>query len=267
MTRLDLYIGKTVFAASLLAWLLIAVLDALFSLLGELGDIGRGSYGLSEAISYVLLTLPWSACQSFPMAALIGCMLGLGSLAAQAELQSFRLAGCSPARLARAVLQAGLLMLMAVVILAEGVAPVTQRMAIQLRTGALFDELAIQRDSGFWVRDGKKFIQVGRSDADGSLAGLAVFELGDGAALVSARTVSRAVHKKDHWLLEDVRETVFEEQSITVRELPQDRWSTLMDPQLAQLLMRDALTLSLPELAQYMDYLERNGSDVSAYTQ
>ena len=47
MKRLDLYIGKAVVNATLLAWLVVSVLDALFVLLGELGDIGRGDYSLA----------------------------------------------------------------------------------------------------------------------------------------------------------------------------------------------------------------------------
>lgn len=265
MIRLDLYIGKTVAAATLLTWVVVAMLEALFSFLGELGDIGRGNYVLADAVSYVLLTLPGRAYQSFPMAALIGCMLGLGSLAAQMELDAFRLAGCSPARLMRSVLQAGIVMLIVVVALGEGVAPSTHRLAAQLRADAIFDQLAIQRDAGFWVRDGNKFIQVGRSDVDGSLGGLLVFEVGPGPSLVSASSVSRAIYREGHWHLEDIRETVFDESAIAVRDSRQEQWLTLMDPQLARLLTRDALTLSLPELRRYIAYLESNGTDVSVY--
>jgi len=265
LIRLDLYVGKTLAATTLLAWLVVAVLETLFSFLGELGDIGRGNYELADALSYVLLTLPGRAYQSFPLAALIGCMLGLGSLAAQAELDAFRLAGCSPARLTRSVLQAGVLILIAVVALGEGVAPMTWQLAGQLRTEAIFDELAVQRDAGFWVREGRKFIQVRRSEADGSLSDLSVFEIGDGPALVSTSTVSRARYHKDQWQLEGIREAVFDEQGINVTTLKQAQWPTLMDPRLAQLLSRDALTLSLPELGQYIAYLQRNGTDASSY--
>ena len=92
---------------------------------------------------FVLLILPGRAYQSFPMAALIGSLLGLGGLAAQAELEAIRLAGCSPARLTRSVLQTGVVMLLAVVIVGEGWAPAARQLATQLRTSAIFDQIGV----------------------------------------------------------------------------------------------------------------------------
>ena len=93
MNRLDLYIGRVVLLNTLLTWLVVITLEALFAFLGEIGDIGRGDYAVGDAILFILLVLPGRAYQSFPMAALIGSLLGLGGLAAQAELDAFRLAG------------------------------------------------------------------------------------------------------------------------------------------------------------------------------
>jgi len=265
MIRLDLYIGRAVLLNTLLTWLVVIALEGIFAFLGEIGDIGRGGYELGDAILFILLILPGRAYQSFPMAALIGSLLGLGSLAAQAELNAFRLAGCSPARLTRAVLQAGVVMLVAVVFMGEGWAPVSRQLANQLRTSAIFDEVSVQRDSGFWVHDGQRLIQVGQSEADGSLSRLLVFELDATPRLVSAATASHARYQQGRWSLEDVRVSHFTDQSVNVRSSKRIAWPTLMDPRLARLLTRDPQTLSLPELRQYIDYLIANGTDVSSY--
>jgi lipopolysaccharide export system permease protein len=265
MTRLDLYLGRVVLLNTLFAWLVVIVLEGLFAFLGEIGDIGRGDYELGDAILFVLLILPGRAYHSFPMAALIGALLGLGSLAARAELDAFRLAGCSPARLTRAVLQAGLLMLVFVVLIGEGWAPFSQQLARQSRTSAIFDEVSVQRQHGFWVRDGQRLIQVGQSEADGSLSQLLVFEIDTLPRLVSAASVSSARYQEGRWSLENVRVTHFTGPSIDVQSSQSQAWSTLMDPRLARLLTRDAHSLSLPELRQYIAYLRAEGTDVSAY--
>jgi lipopolysaccharide export system permease protein len=263
--RLDLYIGRMVLLNTLLTWLVVIALEALFAFLGEIGDIGRGDYELVDAILFILLVLPGRAYQSFPMAALIGSLLGLGSLAAHAELDAFRLAGCSPARLMRAVLQTGVVMLVAVVLMGEGWAPVSRQLAGQLRTSAIFNEVSVQRDSGFWVHDGPRLIQVGQSEADGSLSGLVVFELDATPRLVSATSASRARYQQGRWSLEDVRVSHFTDQSVNVQSSKRTVLQTLMDPGLARLLTRDPQTLSMPELRQYIDYLRANGTDVSSY--
>ncbi|GMQ88278.1 MAG: LPS export ABC transporter permease LptG [Gammaproteobacteria bacterium] len=263
--QLDSYIGRTVLAATVLTWLVVIVLESLFVFLGEIGTIGRGDYTLVDALLFVLLTLPVRAYQSFPMAALIGSLLGLGSLAAQFELNAFRLAGCSPARLTRSVLQAGVLMLLAVVVLGEGWAPSSLQLARQLRASAIFDQVSVQRDAGFWVRSGQRMIQVRRSEADGGLSGLVVYDIDSTPRLVSASRVARAHFQQGQWHLEDIQGSYFSDRQIDVRRSPQSVWPSLIEPRLAQLLTRDSQTLSLPELSQYIDYLQQNGTNVALY--
>ena len=53
MKRLDSYIGKSVIGATAFAWLVVATLDALFMFIGQLGDVGRGDYGLTDALAFV----------------------------------------------------------------------------------------------------------------------------------------------------------------------------------------------------------------------
>jgi lipopolysaccharide export system permease protein len=264
MKRLDLYIGKAVVNATLLAWLVVSVLDALFVLLGELGDIGRGDYRLADAVLYVLLGVPTRAWQAFPLAALIGVSLGLGNLAAQFELDALRLAGCSPQRLARAVLQAGTLLLLLALVLGEGWAPHSQQLARQLRSEAIFADVSLQPDAGFWVRDGQRFIQVERSEANGDLSRLVIYQLAQGSRLQQVTAAARARPQDGHWLLEEVSESRFLADRITVQHRPEEQWPALMDVRLAKLLTRDADSLSLTELGVYIDYLQRNGSDVGA---
>jgi lipopolysaccharide export system permease protein len=264
MKRLDLYIGKAVVSATLLAWLVVCVLDALFVFLGQIGDIGRGEYGLADAALYVLLGLPTRAWQAFPMAALIGVSLGLGNLAAQFELDALRLAGCSPYRLAQAVLQAGTLLLLVALLFGEGWAPHSQQLARQLRDEAIYADVSLQRGAGFWVRDGQRFIQVERSEADGGLSGLVIYQLTPGAQLQQVTAAARARPLDGHWLLEDVSETRFLADRVAVEHRAAVQWPALMDTRLAKLLTRDGDSLSLAELGVYIDYLRRSGSDVRA---
>ena len=262
---MDRYIGNTVLAATLLAWLVVSMLEALFMFMGELGDVGRGGYSLADATLFVLLTLPGRAYQSFPIAAVIGALLGLGNLMAQSELNTFRLAGCSPARITRSVMQAGLAMLLAVVAMGEGWAPLTQHLARQLRTTAIFNDVSVQHDAGFWVRDGRRFIQVAQSGADGSLHGLVIYTPGDGPRLLSASSVSRARYMEGQWQLEDIRTSLFAAQTVVIESATHAVSAHLVEPRLAQLLTRDAQTLTLVELGRYIEYLKRNGSNVTEY--
>ncbi len=104
LTRLDRYIGRTVAASTLLV---LAVLLALFTFLkfvDALGDYGRGSFGLYEIARYVLLTLPGWIYALFPVAMLLGAILGLSALATGSELTVMRAAGVSLSRIATATI-------------------------------------------------------------------------------------------------------------------------------------------------------------------
>jgi lipopolysaccharide export system permease protein len=263
MMRLDRYVGGAILAATLFAWLVISALDLVFALLGQLGDIGQGDYGLADAVIYVLLGMPVRAYQSFPMAVLIGTLLGLGSLSARAELDAFRLAGCSERRLVRAVLQAGVVLLIPVVLIGELWAPRSQQLAQQVRSQAIYEDLSIQRDAGFWIRDGRRFVQVARSSPDGVLSGIRVYQLGAGARLDAATAVAQAVPQQQGWLLEQVGTTRFATPRLSVESSETLHWSNLVDVRLALLLTRSTDSLLLGELGEYIRYLRSNGSDVS----
>ncbi len=265
MSRLDRHIGRAVLNAMLLAWAVVVVLDALFVLLGQLGDIGRGDYGLGDALRFVALGTPTRAWQVFPMAALIGVLLGLGNLAEQRELDALRLAGCSPSRLLLAVMRIGLLLLLGGMLLGEVVAPAAQHLAQQWRAQSIHGGAGTQTDAGFWVRDRQRFIQIGRSGPDDSVQGLVVYELGPGPRLSRIISAARAQPQDGRWRLDDVVVTRFETQRIGVERHARIWWPTLMARGLVGLLTRDSATLSLPQLARYIDYLAQNGNDVGLW--
>ncbi len=98
MNRLDRYVGKSVLMATLVVILVIVGLDAIFTLVDELDQL-KGAYGFVEALEFMALRLPRRAYEYMPMACLIGCLAGLGGLAANSELTVMRAAGLSVTRI------------------------------------------------------------------------------------------------------------------------------------------------------------------------
>src|SRR5690606_37103867 len=104
MHKLDRYIGSSVFLAILSVLGIIVGLALLFAFIDELGDLSS-NYGTLDALAYVLLTLPRRAYEMLPMAALIGCLIGLGSLASNSELTIIRASGVSVGRIVWSVMK------------------------------------------------------------------------------------------------------------------------------------------------------------------
>src|SRR5690606_13649849 len=86
MNILDRYLAKAVIIGTLLVLLILVSILAFFNFLGEVARIGTGDYGTADAVEYVLLSMPLVAWEIFPVAALIGTLMALGSLATGSEL-------------------------------------------------------------------------------------------------------------------------------------------------------------------------------------
>src|SRR3990172_2592669 len=106
MRILDKYLGRTVATATATVILFLVAAFTFFAFLDELNDTGRGGYTLLAALQFVVLRIPALTYQMFPVAALIGALLGLGTLVANSEMVAVRAAGVSLARTIRSVMKA-----------------------------------------------------------------------------------------------------------------------------------------------------------------
>jgi lipopolysaccharide export system permease protein len=117
MRILDRYIGQIVLISILLVMVVILSLFLLISFVNEFEKIGRADYTIWQAVLYVLLHIPQSIYISFPLAALLGTMLGLGTISKNSELVIIRASGVSRMRISLAVIKSTLLLIVLVVII------------------------------------------------------------------------------------------------------------------------------------------------------
>ena len=81
MNLIDRYIVRAILGSVLLVMSVLLALGALFVFIDQQDDIGTGHYTAVSAVWYTLLNLPQQAYELLPITALIGSLLGLGSLA------------------------------------------------------------------------------------------------------------------------------------------------------------------------------------------
>jgi len=98
VAKLDRYIGISVLIAILAVLGIILGLALLFAFIDEVGNV-TDTYTVTDVLSYVALTAPRRLYDMMPMAALIGCLIGLGTLASNSELTIMRAAGVSIGRI------------------------------------------------------------------------------------------------------------------------------------------------------------------------
>jgi len=269
--RLSRYVMRAVIQGALLVLAVLLALDTVFTLFGEMDHIGHGDYDLTAAIVYVLLRLPARVYDLFPTAIAIGGVLGLGTLAANSELIVMRAAGISIRRIIGMVMQGGLVLMLAIVLVGEGVAPEAQQAAERMRGAALAGQGSVQGEHGLWVRDGQRFINVGTVLPGYVLRNVRVYEFHD-RRLERAVRADRAVYQHGEWRLSDIDSTVFDNGGTSgedgkLRTVHEDSavWQRLVRPELFQLLAVSPESLPIWRLYDYVEYLRSNRLDSARF--
>ncbi|MCD5987791.1 MULTISPECIES: LPS export ABC transporter permease LptG [Pseudomonas] len=264
MVKLDRYIGKSVFVAILAVLGIILGLASLFAFIDEMGDISD-SYTLLDASSFVLMTAPRRVYEMLPMAALIGCLIGLGSLASSSELTIMRAAGVSIGRIVWAVMKPMLVLMIAGVLIGEYVAPAAENQAQANRSLAQGSGDAQSARHGMWHRQGDEFIHINSVQPNGILYGVTRYRFDNERHMLSASFARQAKFNEDHWSLNDISTTFFRDGSTEVIKTADERWDVALSPQLLSTVVMPPDSLSITGLWQYAHYLADQGLSNGRY--
>ena len=265
MKLLDRYIAFAMARGTGIALLVIMGLNVFFSIIEEIDELGEGSYTITKILQYVVLTLPRGIYELFPTAALIGGLTGMGALAVNGELVAMRAGGLSVWRIVRSVLQAGLVLLVFVVALGEGLAPVAEQYAQRLRAGALEKRVSFMGREGVWVRDESRYIYINKIFDNDTLADVSVFEFDRGRQLISSLHADTAAYQGGAWLLHNMRQTLFAGDSVRTRIEENFTVPALLTPELINVVVLKPENMSVQDIRQFLGYLEANGLETQQY--
>lgn len=265
MMILDRYIFRTVAIATLVALLVLLLLETFLSLLVELEGVDKASYGFAAALRYLALIQPQRLYEMFPMALLVGGLLGMGALAGGSELIVMRAAGLSLTRLTRSTLQTGLLLSLVVLAIGEFVAPPLEKLANEQRAMAKGEDMAIRGGRGFWARDGDYFIHVRGVLPGIRLADIHIFKIDSQSRIESITAAQGARYRKGRWLLEGVDRSIPDGDAVKAERLSDLEVVSGISPKILGVLASNPDDLSVRDLWVYVDYLERNGLDAQSY--
>lgn len=248
-----------------------------FDLVDELRWVGRsgpGGYQLSQALLYVILSLPQHLYELLPITVLIGTIFVMARLAQSSEFTIMRTSGLGPGRALSTLLMLGGAFVVLTFAVGDYIAPASERAAQlvgarhlgQLSTGA----------TGAWLKERQgshsRAINVRALGTDGRMRGIRVFEFDEQGRV--AATLSAELGDFDDsgeaWNLQQVRSSLFEhgrDDQLRVQRTTeaQLRWSTRITPSMvgASLLKPDKMATI--ELFQYVRHLQANGQSAQRY--
>jgi lipopolysaccharide export system permease protein len=266
MNLLDRYLARTVLLYTGLVLAVLLSLGALFVFLGQQDDIGTGTYSVGDAFLFTLLQMPAQAFELLPMAALIGTLVGLGTLQRGSELVAVRAAGISIWRVAYAAACAGLLLMALMWTLGEVVAPPLDRYARQTKVFAKFADFELGGAGGAWVREGNRIVSLGQQSADGSFGGLTMFEFGPNRQLLLMSSADTAAPAgPGSWRLDGWRETRLAADGVRVAGPGTHELRSTLSADFLGLAVVNPASLSISSLWRYVDYQRANGLDATGF--
>ncbi|PSJ46654.1 lipopolysaccharide ABC transporter permease LptG [Zobellella endophytica] len=263
---LDRYIGRTVLMSILLCELTLVGLSAIIRYVEQLRSVGEGSYTLLVAFYYVLLSMPKEIVLFFPIAALLGGLIGLGQLASSSELVVMQAAGRSRFNIVTSALKTTVPLMLVIMLVGEYLAPATKLAADDLRTQARSDGQVVLSVNGVWAKDGEAYINIGQARRDGSLSGITLYYFDDDMRLSRITQAAEASYRGDEWQLLNVTDTLFNHGELITTELQASRgWRSSLTPEKLGVVAIDPDELSMRGLREYQAYLQENGQDGSLY--
>lgn len=264
MGILDRYIGKTIFAATFLSMFVLIGLSSIIKFVEQMKAVGHGTYDVWAAAYFVVLKMPVEIAVFFPMAALIGALIGLGSLATSSELVVMQAAGLSKLRIAGAALKTAIPMVLVVMVLGEFVAPETDKEAYSMRTLAKQGE-QVNNKYGVWVKDGNSFISIGRMNSQAELFNVQIYFFDENMKLSQALLAQKGVYQQGAWLLQNISRTIFLADKTETENIPEFVLQTELTPKKLEVVLSDPDKMSMRDVYSYIVYLESNDQDASRY--
>ncbi|AZG37238.1 MULTISPECIES: LPS export ABC transporter permease LptG [Shewanella] len=265
MKILDLYIARMIVSTSGLCLLILTGLSGIIKWVDQLRLVGRGAYTMLDAGIYVLFLVPRDIEMFFPMAVLLGALIGMGMLASNSELVVMQVSGMSRLQITQSAMKTAVPLMIMVMALGEWGAPIAEKSAKELQATKISGGSLIKSHRGIWAKDGDLFVNIGEVKDVNTLIDIRLYEFNDQQELTGVTHAKTAEFIGDAWQLSAVDNTTVKEDRVIRDHLDTDVWQSSLTPDKLSVVSVKPEALSISGLIDYLDYLKINQQDPSRY--
>lgn len=266
MNLLDRYIAKTILAAMGLVTLMLAGLQVFILFVNQLDSIGKANYGIGKATVFVLLQIPYQVYLFFPMASLLGCLIGLGVLANNRELVIMRASGMSIWQITFAVFKVAMLLIVILTFAGETLIPKLSHLANDQKMQALSGGQSLRTAKGVWLRQKNDFISIGSIRSENTLLNVYQFHFDEKHELRFARKIAR-IERRDHdvWQAYGVDETILHPDKTEAKNIQEMPWDVALKPSILSLASSEPDEMTLKDIHRYLRAQRGNQQNVQRF--
>ena len=265
MRILDLYIARMIVSTSALCLLILTGLSGIIKWVDQLRVVGRGSYTMMDAGIYVLFLIPRDIEMFFPMAVLLGALIGMGMLASNSELVVMQASGMSRLQITQSAMKTAIPLMIMVMVLGEWGAPIAEKSAKELQAFKISGGSLIKSHRGIWAKDGDLFVNIGEVQDLNTLNNITLYAFNELLQLTHVTHADHAVFNDNAWQLSTVEMTYITDDRVQRDYLDTDVWQSTLTPDKLSVVSVKPESLSIQGLMGYLDYLKINQQDPSRY--
>ncbi|WP_448553351.1 LPS export ABC transporter permease LptG [Thalassotalea montiporae] len=265
MRILDAYIGRVIASTTFITLMVFVSVSGIIKFVEQMGDVGRGNYELAHAALYVLYAVPRDIEIFFPMAALIGGLIGIGMLASNSELVVMQAAGLSKLTIVKSAMKTAVLLILVSMAVGEWLAPAGEASARELRAQAISGGSLISAKNGVWAKDGDYFVHITEVEDQGTLNKVQVYRFDESLKLESWLSADSATFLDGAWQLSNVKDTKVTDRAVVEETFETLAWKSSLTPEKLGVVTVKPESLSVQGLVSYLEYLSQNEQDQSRY--
>ncbi|MDP3704929.1 MAG: LPS export ABC transporter permease LptG [Legionellaceae bacterium] len=250
MKLIDRYITKTVLASIILVVFMLTGLQMFILFVNQLGDIGKADYNITQAVLFILLGMPYQVYLFFPMASLLGCLIGLGIMANHHELVVMRAAGMSIGQITYAVLKLAIVLVFIVTCLGEMLLPKLVLLANDRKMQALSAGQSLRTAKGIWLRHHNDFIAISTVLPGNNIEDVHQFHFDSMHRLQYIRHLDQVSYIHGFWQAHGIDETEITAHDTRAHHQDAMRWDVALKPHVLSVSTSEPDEMTFYELHQ-----------------
>ena len=253
------YISTLVIKNGLFALTLLLVLFSILGLVDILEDVGKGSFTVVNAVSVILLEVPNRVLELLPISVLLGCVMGLGTLASNQEASAMRASGLAVISFSKLIVYVTFAISLLAVLAQNYVVPSTEQQAQRIKAYIL--EQTNYTADGFWSKKNNQLIRIEAFASDNIVGALEIYELSQsGNVLRAIRAENAQIRSDGLWELKNVTETRLNSvEAPSKRTLPSLTWKSFFTSDQLGALVTPPRALSTFDLIKYIRTNQNDG--------